>query len=453
MMVSLAKIIGTRPAALCAIYVSNPTQVRSMNKIAYFLFPLLIVFSGLQAADPIYPFPTAARNTYFPGVIKPNNVTPEVMNQTIQTLYDQWKAAYLRTVPDAPDQAYVFYNADGTSYPPNAVSVSEGQGYGMMLAVYMAGYDVQAQTIFDNLFRFYQAFQSVITPALMGWQQVEEDGKIVPNPEGGDDSATDGDMDIAYALLLADKQWGSSGPINYLAYANQMISAILAGDVNQPRSTLKLGDWVTNGDTKFGKATRPSDFMLNHLKNYSAASGAPAWQSVITQTYSIINTLFENFSLSTGLLPDFIEFKGNAYVPAGIGFLEREADGWYSWNSCRTPWRIATDYILTGDTRAYNQLTALNTWIQDTTKQKPSNIKAGYKLDGESFEQYNSLAFSTPFAVGAMISADNQAWLNALWTYTSAQSTNSANYFANSIRLLCFLVISGNWWTPLNLPS
>lgn len=416
-----------------------------MNKIIYFLVPLFTVFSGLQAS-PNYPFPT--QGNYFNGVIKPNNVTQAQMNQKVQTLYDEWKQAYLRTVPDAPNQAYVFYNADGTSYPENAVSVSEGQGYGMLLAVYMAGYDPNAQTIFDNLFRFYQAFPSVITPSLMGWQQVEEDGEIIYNPEGGDDSATDGDLDIAFALLLADAQWGSNGPINYLAKANAIISAILEGDVNLQKFSLKLGDWVDNGDPKFGKATRPSDFALNHLKNFLASSGDPAWQSVITKTYSIINDLFNNFSSSTGLLPDFSEFKNSAYVPAGFDFLERQEDGDYSWNACRTPWRIATDYILTGDMSAYNQLSTLNTWIRNKTNQNPSKIKAGYKLNGTPLVEYTSLAFSTPFAVSAMIDGSNQDWLNSLWTYTSTQPTGDNNYFANSIRLLCFLVVSGNWWTP-----
>jgi endo-1,4-beta-D-glucanase Y len=420
-----------------------------MNKIAYFLFPLLIVFLSLQATTN-YPFPT--HNTYYAGVIKPSNVTQTQMDQKIQTLYNEWKQEYLRTVPDAPDQAYVFYNEDQTSEPENAVSVSEGQGYGMLLAVYMAGYDAEAQLIFDNLFRFYEAFPSVFTPALMGWQQVEEDGKIVYNPEGGDDSATDGDLDIAFALLLADKQWGSNGFINYLEHANAMISDILEGDVNMEEFTLKLGDWVYDGDAKFGKATRPSDFALNHLKNFSASLGNPAWQSVINKTYSIINELFDNFSPNTGLLPDFSEFKNNAYVPADVKFLERIEDGYYSWNACRTPWRIATDYILTGDTRALTQLTALNSWIRSNTNQSPYNIKAGYKLDGTPLVSYDDLAFTTPFAVSAMINASNQNWLNALWSYTSAQPTSDGNYFANTLRLLCFLVVSGNWWTPLNLP-
>lgn len=421
-----------------------------MNKIAYFLFPLSVTFSGLQAVVN-YPFP--AHNTYYAGTIKPSNVTQVQMDQRIQTLYNEWKQKYLATPPDAPDQAYVSYNQDQTSDPKNAVSVSEGQGYGMLLAVYMAGYDPQAQAIFDSLFRFYQAFPSVITPSLMGWQQVEEeDGRIIYNPDGGDDSATDGDLDIAFSLLVADKQWGSSGSINYLAHATTMMSGILAGDVNLQKSTLKLGDWVYNSDPKFGKATRPSDFMLNHLRNFSAASSDPAWQSLLTKAYSIINELFDNFSPATGLLPDFSEFIAGAYVPAGFDFLERKEDGDYSWNACRTPWRIATDYILTGDARALDQLNALNNWIRSKTNGDPSKIKAGYKLNGMQLVSYKSLAFSTPFTVSAMINADNQNWLNVLWSHTSTQPTSSANYFANSLRLLSFLIVSGNWWTPLNLP-
>lgn len=418
-----------------------------MNKIASFLFPLLIIFSSVQAA-PNYPFPT--HNTYYAGVIKPNNVTQTQMDQTIQTLYDEWKQKFLRTVPAAPNQAYIFYNENGDSEPENAVSVSEGQGYGMLLAVYMAGYDPQAQTIFDNLFRFYQAFPSSITPSLMAWQQVEENGSIINNPEDGDDSATDGDLDIAFALLLADKQWGSAGPINYLQHAKVMIGQMITADVNLQKLTLKLGDWVDDGDSKFGAATRTSDFMLNHLKNFAAVSGDSRWQSVVTKTYAVINELFINFSPNTGLLPDFVEFKNGAYAPASKSFLENKNDGYYSWNACRTPWRIATDYILTGDTRALNQLTALNNWIRSAANQSPYATKAGYKLDGTALSQYDDLAFVTPFAVSAMINASNQSWLNDLWSYTSTQPTSDESYFANTIRLLCFLVISGNWWTPQN---
>ena len=47
------------------------------------------------------------------------------------------------------------------------MSVSEGHGYGMMLVAYMAGYDSEAQAIFDNLFRFYK-FSKCYYPLLNG---------------------------------------------------------------------------------------------------------------------------------------------------------------------------------------------------------------------------------------------------------------------------------------------
>ena len=381
------------------------------------------------------------------------------MDEKVEQLYDQWKGAYLTERHNFPNQMYISYNQDHSSKPNNAVSVSEGQGYGMLITAFMAGYDADAQTNFDNLFRYYQAFPSVITAPLMGWQQVElPNGDIVPNPKGGDDSATDGDLDIAFALLLAHEQWGSNSDIDYLSHAREMMNGILAGDVNfqnPVKFNLKLGDWVEDDDDHFGTGTRPSDFMLNHLRNFSAASGDPAWNSVLDKTYFIINQLFTNHSPQTGLLPDFAQYKGSTlgYVPADEDFLENPEDGYYNWNACRTPWRIATDYILTGDPRALDQLTRLNEWIQLKTGSDPSLIKAGYTLDGESFPDidYGGLAFSTPFAVSAMINADNQSWLNKLWEFTS--KAPSSNYFNNSVRLLSLIVVSGNWWTPQNLPA
>lgn len=418
-------------------------------------FIFLFSFSLLSAVNPNYPFPT--HNTYFAGTIKPTNVTQAQMDQVVKNLYDQWKQAYLFNPPNISNQLYVSYNQDQTSDPKNAVSVSEGHGYGMIICAFMAGYDPQAQTLFDNLFRFYQSFPSVITAPLMGWQQVLLNNEIVPNPKGGDDSATDGDLDIAFALLLADKQWGSNngpGSIDYLSYAKQIMSGILAGDVNEEVFSLKLGDWVDNDDDKYGKATRPSDFMLNHLRNFLAASGDSSWNLVMNKTYAIINELHNEFSPQTGLLPDFSEFIDGKYVPADPDFLERGEDSSYSWNACRTPWRIATDYILSGDTRALNQLTTLNNWIRAKTKNDPAKIRSGYELDGTPLVTYGNLAFSTPFAVSAMINADNQNWLNSLWNFTTIDKpTSSANYFDNTLRLLCLIMVSGNWWTPINLPS
>ncbi|MEK4882235.1 MULTISPECIES: glycosyl hydrolase family 8 [Paenibacillus] len=373
------------------------------------------------------PFPQ--HTTYTSGSIKPNNVTQTSMDNSVKTKWDAWKTAYLK--PAGTGKYYVKYNSAGET-------VSEAHGYGMLFTVLMAGYDSNAQTYFDGLYNYYKAHPSAINPYLMSWKQ----NSSFQNIEG-EDSATDGDMDIAFSLLLADKQWGSSGTINYLQAAKDIINAIMDNEINQTQWTIRLGDWANSGS--YNTATRPSDFMLNHLKAFQQATGDTRWTNVIDKTYTIINSLYTGYSSSTGLLPDFVVYSGGVYKPAAANFLEDANDGNYNYNSCRTPWRIATDYLITGDSRALTQLNKMNSWIKTKVSSTPGSIKDGYKLNGTVFGSYNSGAFYAPFGVSAMTSSTYQSWLNSLWSHTA--SSAAEDYYEDSIKLFSMIVMSGNWWT------
>lgn len=217
----------------------------------------------------------------------------------------------------------------------------------------------------------------------------------------------------------------------------------MQSDVNQSQWTLRLGDWAT--DNTYKNATRPSDFMLNHLKAFQAATGDARWANVIDKTYTIINSLYNGYSSSTGLLPDFVVLSGSTYKPASADFLEGANDGNYDYNSCRTPWRIATDYLMTGDSRALNQLSQMNSWITTKVSGNPSSVKDGYKLNGTVTGSGGSGAFYAPFGVSAMTSSTNQNWLNSVWTKTAGSSNEG--YYEDSIKLFSMIVMSGNWWT------
>ncbi len=399
------------------------------------------------------PFPQ--HTAYTQGTIKPDSVSQEQLDNYVRRVYDEWKARYLVRPKKQPDQYYVFYNREGINEPKNAVSCSEGHGYGMLATVLMAGYDDQAKVFFDGLYRFYKAHPCATDPALMGWQQIKRhNGDIVNTPpydqEDGSFSATDGDMDIAYALLLADKQWGSDGAINYGKEAKILISAIMKNEVNTEEWILKLGSWASDCDPDYATGTRSSDFMLSHLKAFQAATGDPGWGKVADQTYAIINSLFGRQSPATGLLPDFSSKKGDQYVPADPHYLEGAYDGDDYYNSARVPWRIPIDYLVSGDARALKQIAALNRWIQTSSEGEPSNINAGYRLDGSRIveEEQNVMVFIAPFAVSAMIDAGNQQWLNALWDHMASTPTDACTYFDNSVRLLVMITVSGNWWMP-----
>lgn len=397
--------------------------------------------AGLVPGDkePVKVFPQ--HTAYTSGTIKPSHVTQDQMDKTVSKLYDEWKSKYLKLNPYNSDQYYVWYS-DGDWFTDNEITVSEAHGYGMMILALMAGHDPEAKVCFDGMYRYFRAHPSKMNEDLMAWQQADKNRKIVDI--NGVDSATDGDMDIAYALLLADKQWGSNGDINYLAEAKKVINAIMESDVNKSEWILKLGDWASDDSP----STRPSDFMLQHLKAFEKATGDSNWNKVIDNTYGIIQSIFKEYSPNTGLLPDFVIKKDGKFMPTPPEFLESDNDGFYYYNSCRTPWRIATDYLMTGDTRAKTQLDKLNEWIRTKTGNEPENITAGYKLDGTSIEDYEDLSFSAPFMVSAMINKDNQQWLNDLWDYNMKVSTEDDLYFGNCIRLLSTIVVTGNWWSP-----
>lgn len=395
---------------------------------------------------------------YAGGSIKPNHVTQEQMDRTVARLYDEWKAKYLKKHPylpeSEPDQYYVWY-ADGDWFEEEydeelgvnywATTVSEAHGYGMLITALMAGHDPDAKKYFDGMFRYFKAHPSEINPNLMAWRQGDTGTAIVD--VAGVDSATDGDMDIAYALLLADSQWGSGGEIDYLAEAKKVIHAIMESEVNRSDWMLRIADWASSG--KWASATRPSDFMLQHMKDYRNVTGDSNWDRVVETTYTIINDLYRNYSPNAGLLPDFVLKNGGKFVPAEPDFLESEYDGDYNYNSSRTPWRIGTDYLVTGDARAKEQLRTLNGWIRGITGGEPNRIRAGYKLDGsQAIADYEDISFSAPLMVSAMIDSSNQEWLNKLWDYNAAVPTEEDVYFGNNLRLLSMIVVSGNWWSP-----
>jgi hypothetical protein len=90
-------------------------------------------------------------------------------------------------------------------------------------------------------------------------------------------------------------------------------------------------------------------------------------------------------------------------------------------------------------------------WVREETGDNPSKIAAGYSLNGKRPEKdadYGQMCFVAPLAVAAMAHPENQAWLNALSESIIKPGADDNDYFDGTIKLLCLLVISGNWWSP-----
>jgi endo-1,4-beta-D-glucanase Y len=143
-----------------------------------------------------YPFPQNA--TY------PYGLMPAGRNHVeAQQSYLTWKANYVTTDGACGFRRVLFDDMSST--------YSEGIGYGMLLAV-----NFDDQQLFDDFLGYYSAHLDQY--GLMHWW-IGNNCQVL-----GSGCATDADEDVAYALLLADKQWCSTGTINYLQRAVTQIN-------------------------------------------------------------------------------------------------------------------------------------------------------------------------------------------------------------------------------------
>jgi endoglucanase len=375
-------------------------------------------------------------HVYAPGTILPSHVSRAQRDDAVRGYYDFWKARYLRQGCGEGR----WYVATGHA---GSLTVSEAHGYGMLIVAYLAGHEPQARAIFDGMVAYFKDHPSEITPSLMAWSQ---DAACANNQ--GAASAADGDLDIAYALLVADKQWSSGGAVNYRAEAQRILGGIRSGDVDASGSYIRLGDW-TSGN--YYNATRSSDFMPGHLASFAAATGDPVWRNVADRSYQIMDSLQRNHAPQTGLLPDFITSPLANPRPVDGWFLERQVDGQYSYNACRDPWRIAMDVLHNGDSRARTLVERMLAWVKGAAFGDPYRVVAGYTLGGQSLgNHYVDMAFIAPLGVAAMVDPAHQDWLDRSWDAIVA--TRDTGYYADTLALLALIAMSGNWWAPEAAP-
>ncbi|MDQ2653535.1 MAG: glycosyl hydrolase family 8 [Chloroflexota bacterium] len=376
------------------------------------------------------------------GEVRPSRWTQAQLDNAVRTFYDRWKSRYLvaLTGNDGNQQYRVAF---GRSREKRKITVSEGQGYGLVIAASMAGHDPNAQRICEGLWRFARAHPSDIDNRLMDWR--------VPGGDG-DDSAFDGDADLAYGLLLADAQWGSGGAINFRAEFDRTLAGILASTIGPQSRLPMLGDWVKPNDGTYNQYTpRSSDLMTGHFRTWARATGANVWNDVVARSQSTITTMQANYAPNTGLLPDFIQPRSAADHdprPADAKFLEGPNDGSYSYNAGRDPWRIGADALLHGDPTSAAQAAKIARWANAATSGYPRAFRSGYTLSGMPLpdSDYFSIFFAAPLGVAAMCDPGLQTWLDDI--YAAVIATTNEDYYEESVALLCLLLMTGNFRDP-----
>jgi hypothetical protein len=320
----------------------------------------------------------------------------------------------------------------------------------MIATVIYAGHDSAAKTTYDGLYRFARMYKSTASPLLMAARVARTGNGACSVPGGAGpraDAQTDGDLHIAMSLLMADKQWGSTGAINYLDEAKKTIAAIKQYLMNPTTKLPYTADFAAAGEAA---RVRSSDLLPGHFQAFFTATGDAFWTDAIGAAYDLIGRIQAGPSLATGLLPDFILNTATATPTPGPG-----TDGYYYYHAARTPLYLGLDAI-SNSTRVQNSKVGLEkivAWIRIATGNLPQMIVDGYQLNGmkrPGNDVGESALFETPIGVASLFNAANQAWLDAIWVRGIRERAAGAVKDSNleTIQLLSLTAMSGHWWSP-----
>ncbi len=369
-------------------------------------------------ATPAHPFPVDGP---VGSCTKPAGATGKFLVDA----YNQWKST--------------FVVASGSSFrvqrPENADdTVSEGIGYGMLIAVYMGD-----QVLFNGLWSYSQMHPA--TGMLMQWC-IGGGGGGTGTSCSGSGSATDADEDMAFALLQADKQWGSTGTYNYKSLATMMIGQILSSDIDS--ATL-----LPKGGNMYGSPspTNPSYFAPAYYREF-AKNGSSSWSTVITNVYAAIGRVGN----ASGLIPAWCQ--SNSTNPcATAGSNGGTDDMIYQYDAHRVAWRLGIDACWNAVTTGNSFLSDNATFFATAAANGIGRVSDIYTLAGKpnTDAQPNSMSAIGTAGVGAMAvgnafaSTAYRFLLDATYTPDPATRKEAYTYFNATVGLLSALTMSGNF--------
>ena len=370
--------------------------LKNIAVIIMLFFPLVGYISGQSR-----PFPQNAAYSY-------GYKTSVISAVDLQVTYERWKKMYLKSC----DGMYRVCVGD------TIVTISEGIGYGMLITAYYGD-----KERFDKLFEFYKSKRTKKAHNLMGWR-VTCDSVIDPG------SATDGDIDVAFALIVAHSQWGGE----YLKEAKNIISILKEHYFVNCNGvyTMKPGGHWGGCDL-----TDISYYAPAYFRVFADITKDSFWDTAADHSYTILHN---GANESTGLVPDWQSYDG---IPGGDPPSGR--DDYFHYDASRTPWRMALDYLWNGNDKAKDWCVKISDFADSIGA---ANIVDGYDLDGKPRGLYNNGAFVGGFAVGAM--CNNQAIVDnfALRLIYLDSAGDDNQYFNLSLRCIYELVLTGNFWKP-----
>ncbi|MGI9028323.1 MAG: glycosyl hydrolase family 8 [Candidatus Saccharimonadales bacterium] len=266
----------------------------------------------------------------------------------------------------------------------NNISTSEGQSYTMLRAVWVDDqktFDESWQWTKDNLQR---------DDFLLSWKfgQLPDGTYGIQDTVGGQNTATDGDSDIALSLLMAYSRWQQD---KYLYDALPLISAMWEKEVViiNGKPVLAANDLERKNPKEI--IVNPSYFAPYAYKVFANVDKKHDWQALADNSYVLLTEISQSkldASGTAGLPPDWVSIDrvtGAISAPANKDLTTR-----FSYDAIRTPWRLALDWQWHKDPRAKAVLANFG-YLKDQWHNN-KKIFSSYSHDGTALVDYDSPA-------------------------------------------------------------
>ncbi|MDO5575558.1 MAG: glycosyl hydrolase family 8 [Fibrobacter sp.] len=301
-------------------------------------------------------------------------------------------------------------------------AVSEGVGYGMILALYC-----NDQDYFNKIWDAGEEHLWNDEAKSYNWR-IHLDGNV----EFG--AATDAEEDVAAMLIFADLLvqkglWKShTSPLGatYSQRANDLVNNIWNAMVED-------GKYLKPGDGWGGKdLLNPGYFAPAYYRIFDEfEEHEHDWNGLIDECYNIIE---KSSGYPLGLIPDFMNADGE---PKAAGYNTYAESRYLYKDAIRVYWRIGTDFLWYGEPRAEVFLNNALAFIKSPEK---SNF---YQLDGTVVPDTDS------FILGNEVErprAEHSHLTVGMWACAAIAVGDSSVAEAFSDRLLSFYETGADYW-------
>jgi endo-1,4-beta-D-glucanase Y len=259
-----------------------------------------------------YPFP---QNVKYPYGFIPKTISSD----WLKSEYERWVSSALTVCSDGA--IYVTCDNHGKS-SAETTGKAEAIGFGLWTFAFMGD-----RERFDALYKFYKKnCNNGLAGGMMGWL-----GTCNGNDFG---MATDGEIDAAFALVVASWQWPDGGYIEKAKAILENLKKVIVtcGDLKVLQMGIDFGGCNKTDISYYNPAAfREFAKVVGNVKD------STMWAQLADDTYTI---LYAGTNPTTGLVPNQQTTTGQIVV------------GDYKYDACRTPWRICLDYLWNGNEKA-----------------------------------------------------------------------------------------------------